>query len=122
MVEKVEGDKLNAFFPKDEGEFDVVFTSEKSGFSQAKLQNDGNELATLSISDTAGRPEVRANYDSASAEVGGFPSIARGSKGTAVLAGRFQVQVRSKAESFGEADRKTWLQRFDLAGLKSLAN
>lgn len=120
-VQKVEGGALNAFFPKDEGDFDVVFTSEKVGFAQAKLENDGNELGTLSISDTAGSADVRANYDAASMKVGGFPAITRGSKGTAVLAGRFQVQVRSKSDAFTADDRQAWLEKFDLNGLAKLA-
>ncbi|MEZ5324491.1 MAG: hypothetical protein R3F19_05465 [Verrucomicrobiales bacterium] len=120
-VVKVEGGALNKFFPKDEGEYDVVFTSEKVGYAEAKLEKDGDELGTLAVSDQAGNADVLSNYNSATKKIGGFPSITRGSKGTAVLAGRFQVQVRSTSDALSAADREAWLQKFDLAGLSSLA-
>mgnify|MGYP007028082753 CR=1 FL=1 len=120
-VAKVEGGELNKFFPKDEGDYDVIFISEKVGFAEAKLEKDGDELGTLAVGDQAGNADVLANYDAATMKIGGFPSITRGSKGTAVLAGRFQVQVRSKSDSFSASDREAWLQKFDLAGLAGLA-
>ena len=44
-----------------------------------------------------------------------------GSKGTVLLVGnRYQVQVRSITDAVDEASRKTWLQKFDLAGLEQL--
>ena len=50
-----------------------------------------------------------------------LPAVARGELGTAVLAGRFQVQVRSKSSSFTAEDREAWLAKFDLSGLSGLA-
>ncbi|MDA0811889.1 MAG: hypothetical protein O3C21_05815 [Verrucomicrobia bacterium] len=120
-VTKVEGGEFNKFFPKAEGDYDVIFISEKVGFAQAKLEKDGDELGTLAVSDQAGNAEELANYDAATTKIGGFPSIPSGSKGTAVLAGRFQVKVRSTADSFSASDREAWLEKFDLAGLAGLA-
>ena len=118
---KVAGGELNPFFPADEGEFKRIFTQEKVGFVQAKLERDGNELATLSISDLGNDADALAKFENASLQIAGYPAVTRGSLGTAVLAGRFQVQVRSKTESFTADDRETWLEKFDLSGLSRLA-
>ena len=120
-VAKVEGGQLNKFFPKAEGDYDVIFISEKVGYAEAKLEKDGDELGTLAVSDQAGNAAVLAKYSAATTKIGGFPSTTSGSKGTAVLAGRFQVQVRSTSDAFPASDRDAWLQKFDLAGLASLA-
>ncbi|MEM7383433.1 MAG: hypothetical protein AAF514_00685 [Verrucomicrobiota bacterium] len=112
------GKDLNPFFPSDEGEFDVVFTMERSGFAQAKLNQDGKELASLAITDTASVPAAIDKFRNASDSLGGYPLAKSGSKGTAILVGnQFQVVIRSKDESFGEEDRKQWLQKFDLKAL-----
>lgn len=120
-VEKIEGGALNQFFPKDQGDFDVIFKAEKDGYAEAKLENGDDELGTLSVSDTAGDPGVINKYNSSTMKIAGYPAVTRGSNGTAVLAGRFQVQVRSKSDSFSAADREQWLQKFDLTGLANLA-
>ncbi|HEU4537302.1 MAG TPA: hypothetical protein VFS00_24450, partial [Polyangiaceae bacterium] len=45
-----EGGAFNRFFPADGAEGTKrVFTQEKSGYAEAKLQKDGKDLATLSI-------------------------------------------------------------------------
>ena len=120
----VSGEVLNKFFPKDEEGFDVVFTQEKEAFSQAKLNDsDGNELATLTITDALTNQKVLDNFKASQAMISGYPAINRGSKGTAVLvADRFQVQVRSKADSIGEPERAAWISKFDLDGLAKAGN
>jgi hypothetical protein len=113
--EPVDGSSFNKFFPKTEGNFEVVFTQEKDGFAQAKLKKDGKEVATLTVSDVVKNAEAVTDYAASSKQLGGFPAVAKGNLGTAVLvANRFQVQVRSKDKTFGEADREQWLQKFDL--------
>ncbi len=119
---KVSGGSLNAFFPKDEGDWDVIYTQEKEGFSQAKLEKDGAEVATLSVSDFSENAAGRAKFEASTMKIAGLAAQARGKKGTVVLAGRFQVSVRSKDNSFTEDDRKAWIQKFDLTGLQALAN
>ena len=119
---KVKGALLNAFFPKDDGDWDVIYTQEKEGFAQAKLENGGKEVATLSVSDFSQNTEAIAMYEASKSEIGGLPAMAKGKKGTTLLTGRFQVSVRSKDDSFTEADRKAWIQKFDLDGLAALAN
>ena len=119
---KVKGALLNAFFPRDEGNWDVIYTQEKEGFAQAKLESEGTEVATLSVSDFSENAEAIAKFNESEMKIGGLPAQAKGKKGTVVLSGRFQVSVRSKADSFTEADRKAWIQKFDLDGLAALAN
>lgn len=120
-VEVVDGSSFNKFFPKSEGEFEVVFTQEKDGFAQAKLKKGGNELATLTVSDVVKNSDATTDYATATKKIANYPAVAKGSLGTAVLVeNRFQVQVRSKDKAFSEADRETWLQKFDLATMAKI--
>jgi len=115
------GGEFNKFFPKKGGEFDVVFTQEKAGMAQAKLKKQGQEVAMLTISDTAGNPSAAEKFKSSTASIAGYPSSASGSNGTVILVGnRFQVQVRSQGDDFTQSDREAWLQKFDLGGLARL--
>jgi hypothetical protein len=120
--EAVAGGEFNKLFPKPDGDFDIVYTQEKAGFSQAVLKKGGNELATLSIFDTVSNPEAAGNYKDATMQLQGYPMIDIGEQGTGVLVGdRFQVQIRSKDANFDKAQRQDWLPRFDLANLERLA-
>jgi len=120
--EAVEGGAFNKFFPKAESPFDLVYKQEKKGTAIASLKKDGKEVATLTIFDTLSNPEAVKDYKETTQALAGYPVVAKGSKGTALLvAGRFQVQVRSTDDSFTEADRKEWLKKFDLDGLAKLA-
>jgi hypothetical protein len=115
--EAVPGSALNKFFPQSGDGAKVTYTQEKKGFAQADLNLDGQDVATLSISDTANNPSARDKFDGAET-LGGYPKASVGSKGTAILvADRFQVQIRSEDAGF---DRDTWLLEFDLAGLEGL--
>lgn len=117
----VKGGSFNKFFPKSQRGYDVVYSQEKKGFAQAKLKKEGKDLATLSISDTSSNPSAAKKFSSSSKKVGGYPAVSQGSTGTAVLVGdRFQVKVLSRDPSFTARDRETWLQKFNLSGLKSL--
>jgi hypothetical protein len=120
--EAVPGSKLNKFFPKAEGEWDVVFQQEKQGTSTAKLTKGGKDLATLAIMDTVSDTSVAEGYKEATDKLDNHPMLAKGNLGTAVLVGdRYQVTVRTApGASFSEADRKEWIKKFDLAGLATL--
>jgi hypothetical protein len=121
--EAVSGDKLNKFFPKTGGEWDLVYTQEKHGMSQAELKKGGKAVAQLAIFDTLTDAKVAEEYRDAKDKLDDkYPMLGKGKLGTAVLvADRFQVQVRTlPGADFAEADRKEWLQKFDLAGLATL--
>ena len=115
------GGEFNQFFPQVASPLDLVYAQEKEGFAQAELSDDGEEVATLSVSDTATNPSARDKFVDSDLEIAGYPAAAVGSQGTALLiAGRYQVQVRSRVDSFTADDRSEWLSRFDLEGLASL--
>lgn len=121
MVDPRAGGDFNKFFPKDEGDYNVLYTQEKEGFAQAKLNLNGTEVATLAVSDTVISVDALDKFKDSKEEIGGYPAAAVGALGTAVLVGdRFQVQVRSKDASFTADDREAWIEKFDLAGLAAL--
>ena len=115
------GSEFNPFFPKDVDAFEIVYTQEKKGFAQAKLKQQGTDIATLSVSDTAANPSARDKFQSSDQTIAGYPAVQSGSQGTSILvAGRFQVQVRGQNNSIDADEREEWLSRFDLAGLSNL--
>jgi hypothetical protein len=119
--EALAGGEFNKFFPTSNNEYQVVYTQEKRGFAEAVLKHEGEDMATLSVFDTISNPDAVAKYAESTETVDNYPAVAVGENGTSILvADRFQVQVRSKAESFTAADREEWLQAFDLAGLAAL--
>ena len=121
LVEPRAGGDFNKFFPKDEGDYNVLYTQEKEGFAQAKLNLKGVEVATLAVSDTVISVDALNKFKDSKEDIGGYPAAAVGALGTAVLVGdRFQVQVRSKDASFTADARKAWIEKFDLAGLAAL--
>lgn len=121
MVKPRAGGDFNKFFPKDEGDYNVLYTQEKEGFAQAKLNLNGAEVATLAVSDTVISVDALDKFKDSQEEIAGYPAAAVGALGTAVLVGdRFQVQVRSKDAAFTPDDRKAWIEKFDLAGLAAL--
>jgi len=122
VVEPLAGGEFNKFFPKDDGDYNVIYTQEKAGFAQAQLNFQGSEVATLSVSDTANNPDAVEKFNDSKSEISGYPAATVGTLGTALLvADRFQVQVRAKDESFDSEQRAAWLAQFDLAGLADLA-
>ncbi len=115
------GGTFNQFFPKSEGEFDVVPSQEKKGFAQYKLKRNGTTLAMLTINDTTGLPTATAKYNDATDTIAGYPAVNQGTTGMGLLVnGRYQVKVLSRDPSFTPADRAEWLQKFDLEGLSKL--
>ncbi len=115
------GGTFNQFFPKGEGDYELIPSQEKKGFAQYKLNQDGTTLAMLSINDTLSLPAAAAKYDNATDKIAGYPSVKQGTTTLALLVnGRYQVKVLSRDQSFTEADRSAWLEKFDLAGLAEL--
>ena len=115
------GSLFNKFFPKAEGDYDVIFSQEKAGFAQAKLVKKGEDVATLSVFDTVSNPEALDKFKATEERFGDYPIAEVGSSGSAVLvADRFQVQIRSQDANFSRFDREDWLKKFDLANLARL--
>ncbi len=115
------GSSFNRYFPDSGNGYERVYSQEKKGFAQAKLKQDGREIAILSISDVLNNPSTVNKYQDSSRQINGYPAVSQGSTGTAILVNdRYQVKIRSKDDSFTESDRETWLTRFDLRGLSKL--
>ena len=117
--EKVKGSKLNAYFPASGPNGATrVFTAEKPGYVEAKLQDrDGAEVALVSISEAAS--DALAKFEAASDRVSGHPLVTVGkNQSSALVNKRFQVKVSSKTLSAEQ--RKALLGTFDLAGLSAL--
>lgn len=110
---------LNRFFPKDgDGGYKRVFTADKEGYAEAKLQKDGKDVATISVADTAKTPDAKGKFDAATEKVEGFPVVKVGNNQTSALVKeRFQVKVSSP--TIDHEARKAILSTFDLKGLSS---
>jgi hypothetical protein len=118
----IKGASLNASFPASAEGFTVVFTQEKTGFVQATLKQNGINVATLAIADLIDNAEATAKFASSTERIAGHPYAPNGSKGSTLLvADRYQVQVRSLADTFDEAARRSWLTKFQLDTLAALS-
>ena len=119
--EAQKGGTFNQFFPKSEGEFDVVPSQEKKGFAEYKLNQKGKTFAMLTINDTVSLPVAAVKYKTATENIAGYPTVNQGTTATGLLVNdRYQVKVLSRDGSFSQEDRVTWLQKFDLQGLSEL--
>jgi hypothetical protein len=111
---------FNKFFPADgiDG-MKRLYTQDKAGFAEAKLQKDGKDVAVLSISDASGDTEALKKFEGATDKIQGYPLVTVGKNQSAVLVkGRYQVKVSSQQL---DADaRKPWLEKFNLSGLAAL--
>ncbi|MGD1907355.1 MAG: hypothetical protein ACFB0C_15405 [Leptolyngbyaceae cyanobacterium] len=120
-TEVLPGSSFNTFFPAEGDGYERIYTQEKSGFAEAKLKQDGAELAMLSVSDTASNPAATTKYQSSDRTIAGYPAKDIGSTATGILVGdRLQVKVLSRSDDFDVSDREAWLEKFDLAGLEAL--
>ncbi|WP_425615125.1 hypothetical protein NA78x_005022 [Anatilimnocola sp. NA78] len=120
--EAVAGSEFNRFFPQVTAPWDIVFKQEKTGFAQASLQQNGREVAVLSVSDTANNAEATEKFKDTTKTLGGMPLATIGEQGTAVLVNdRFQVQIRSMDPVFGPAEREEWLTKFNLQAIGRIA-
>jgi hypothetical protein len=117
----VSGGEFNQFFPKGQGDYKVTFRQEKTGFSQAQLSQGGTDVALLSINDIANNPSAANKFNNSSQSMAGYPAVTQGKNTTAILVGdRYQVKIKSNADSFTEGDREQWLKQFNLTGLARL--
>jgi hypothetical protein len=115
-----EGGAFNKFFPAEGVEGTKRrFEQEKKGFSEAKLEKDGKEIAMLSVSDTTSDPEAKSKFAAATDKVAGWPLVTVGAHQSAILV-KEHYQVKVSSMSLDGDARKAWLARFDLAGLASL--
>jgi hypothetical protein len=116
------GGEFNKFFPQGAAGYARVFSQEKKGFAEAKLNKGGKNVAVLSISDTSSLPAAAKKYDKSTTELNSYPLLDEAPlKSTGVLVNkRFQVKVASRDPAFTAVDRKAWLGKFNLDGLSKL--
>lgn len=116
------GGDFNKFFPAGDASFARVFSQEKKGFAEAKLNKGGKNVAVLSISDTSSLPAAAKKYEKSTSKLSSYPLLDEAPlKSTGVLVNnRYQVKVASRDPAFTAADRKTWLGKFNLDGLSKL--
>jgi hypothetical protein len=114
------GGAFNKFFPNASGGYQRVYSQEKTGFAEAKLKKDGQDVAVMSISDTVTNPGATTKFQQSTQKIGGYPAVSQGANGTAILVGRYQVKIQSRNPSFSQSDRESWLKKFDLNGLSRL--
>lgn len=116
------GGEFNKFFPKGEAGYKRVFSQEKKGFAEAKLNKDGKNVAVMSISDTISLPAAAKKYEKSTTTIKTYPLLEETPlKSTGVLVNnRYQVKVASRDASFTADDRRAWLQKFNLDGLSKL--
>jgi hypothetical protein len=114
------GAAFNKAFPADGADgYKRVFTAEKEGFAEAKLQKDGTYVATLAISDVVSDNDAKSKFEKATDTVASYPLVTVGRYESAILIkNRYQVKVLSQALE-AEA-RKQLLSKFDLAVLAAL--
>jgi hypothetical protein len=116
------GGDFNKFFPQGDAGFARVFSQEKKGFAEAKLNKGGKNVAVLSISDTISLPAAAKKYEKSTTKIGSYPMLDEAiPKSTGVLVNnRYQVKVASRDPSFTAIDRQAWLKKFNLDGLSKL--
>ncbi len=116
-----QGSTFNKFFPDSVRGYEIIPAQEKKGFAEYKVNQDGKNVAVISISDTTSVPAAAAKYKTATDKVGGYPAVDQGTTGTGILVNdRYQVKVLSRDPSFTKEDRVAWLQKVDLKGLAKL--
>ena len=116
------GGEFNKFFPQGDAGFARVFSQEKKGFAEAKLNKGGKNVAVMSISDTSSLPAAAKKYQKSTSKIGSYPFLEEAPlKSAGVLVNnRFQVKVASRDPGFTAVDRKAWLEKFNLDGLSKL--
>jgi len=115
-----QGSTFNQFFPKSVPGYQIVPAQEKKGFAEYKVNQDGKNVAMLSINDTTGTPAAE-KYQQSKFDISGYPAVDQGMNATGILVnGRYQVKVLSREASFTRGDRVAWLEKFNLAGLAKL--
>ncbi len=120
-AQSIPAGQFNRFFPQSANGFERIYTQEKTGTAEAKLQRDGKDVALLSIFDTISNPDATTKFKGSPKTIAGYPAQQTGNTQTALLvADRFQVKAISRDPSFTATDREVWLQKFNLTGLAQL--
>ena len=115
------GSVFNKYFPEQGNGYDMVAKQEKEGFAQYSLRQAGDEIGQLSITDLRSNPAAAVKFESPDMNIANYPAMKDGSKGTTLLvAGRFQVKIRSPKGQLNQQDRATWLKKFNLEGIEAL--
>ena len=113
----LETGSLNAYFPKDgAGGYARVFTADKPGYAEAKLQKDGKDVAQLTISDADRVPGAKEKFATATEKLEGYPLMQVGKNQSTILV-KDRLQVKVSSQTLDEAARKAILSTFDLKGL-----
>jgi hypothetical protein len=120
--EVINGTAFNRLFPAAGAGEQLVFTQEKRGFSEAKLRQDAQTRALLSISDTITLPEARDKFVGRAERIQGWPLAEQGDQASALLvADRFQVKVIGQGVGMDLQQRHDLLAAFRLQELAALA-
>jgi hypothetical protein len=108
---------FNKYFPKDgEGGYSRVFTADKEGYAEAKLQKDGKDVATISIADADQNPDAKSKFANSTEKLSGFPVMTVGKNQTSVLV-KDRFQVKCSSPTLDHEARKGIIGTFDLKGL-----
>ncbi|MFM7441733.1 MAG: hypothetical protein ACKO2V_24565, partial [Snowella sp.] len=106
VKESQKGGEFNQFFPKKVPGYTIVPAQEKKGFAEYKVNQDGKNVAMLSISDTINLPAAAAKYQNTQSNIAGYPAVEQGTMATGILInGRYQVKVLSRDTAFTKEDR-----------------
>ncbi|MFM7269467.1 MAG: hypothetical protein ACKOZT_12945 [Cyanobium sp.] len=120
--EVVNGTQFNKLFPTPQAGEQLVFTQEKRGFSQARLKQDEEVRALLSISDVVTSPASLSKFQQSGEQIQSWPLVDQGSQASALLvADRFQVKVIGQGGGLDRDQRHELLGAFDLPALAALA-
>jgi hypothetical protein len=124
VSESIPGGEFNKFFPTPPDGFQRVFTQEKDGFAEAKLKQNNQDVALMSVSDILNNTRAINKFRESQETLPGYPTIKlakQGTGGTTILVGdRLQVKVLSLDSNFTEENRTVLLTNFDINGLTSL--
>jgi hypothetical protein len=121
VARMVAGEKLVPILPAAAavGATERVDRPAKEGFAEAVYKKGKDDLATVTITDTAGVAAVRDDYKDVKETAAGFPLKTSGYTKSAVLvADRFQVQIQSPRVKAPE--RKAWIEKMDLKALGAI--
>lgn len=116
----VSGGSFNKYFPASDDGYSRVFSQEKAGFAEAKLNKGGKNVAVLSVNDLVANPSALSKYQSSGKTIAGYPAAVQGNSTSVLVGGRYQVKVQSRDTSFTADDREDWLEKFNLSGIASI--
>jgi hypothetical protein len=114
------GGAFNKLFPADGVDgYKRVFTQEKDGYAEAKLQKDGKDVATAAASDIANDAAAKGKFARSTDNVAGHPLVTVGKNQSALLI-KERYQIKISSSTLDAEARKQLLAKFDLAGFAAL--